>query len=92
MGLIVQTTLDSGITVNNSYVRIDNFSGTKEEVTIDVKFYADKQSQREGKPYVQSTFYSFSYDINNAQNLLQQAYSMIKGLPEFLNATDDLED
>lgn len=89
-GLILpQMELESGLIVENVFVRIDTVSGNINSITIDVKLYASKDFFEQGKPYIKENVYEFEHDSSeSAYNVFKQGYMFLKTLPGFEDARD----
>lgn len=81
--------LNTGLVLNNVYVRIDTISGNKSELSIDVKVYVNQEHYNNGKACVDSNSYNFTPNVNeDALNYHKQAYLYLKTLDEYANAID----
>lgn len=78
------------IQVENSYTRVDSYSGTKDTTTIYVNTYLSKQNFEEGNACLGPTkILSFAHSVDdNAPNTIKQGYLFLKTLPEFSDAID----
>lgn len=82
-------TLESGITVESSYVRVDTISGSKDSLLVTVNYYVSQESFNEGKSYIKSEQFSFVPTVEDGSaNFIKQAYESLKERREFANATD----
>ncbi|WP_375104044.1 hypothetical protein ACDZ28_13655 [Paenibacillus sp. RS8] len=85
-------TLDSGIDVESSYVRIDTINGNKNSLTIGVSYYVSQESFSEGKPFFEMEWHTFQPSVaDGSLNYHKQGYEYLKTLPKFENAIDVLE-
>lgn len=82
MALRKNIELETGIKVNDAYLRVEIPSLTKDTLSFVVRKYADID-----KPYFKETFYNTSYDINGT-NPFKQAYEYLKTLEEFKESKD----
>ncbi|WP_340011790.1 hypothetical protein MHI32_01645 [Paenibacillus sp. FSL H7-0690] len=92
MALSMRSELESGIILEESYVRIQNLSGNKNIISIDVGVFGSQTLCEEGKPPI--SFMNYFFTPNSEDSALRwdkQAYEYLKNLPEFENATDVLE-
>lgn len=72
-----------GITINDAYIRVENISfDASKSMQFFVRIYA-----KQNFPALSEQQMFLGYDMNGA-NPYAQAYSYIKTLPEFANATD----
>ena len=67
----------------NAYIKIENFSGNKDSLTV-LAVYKKDTAQGD---YIASDAYSFDYDITGV-NPIEQAYNYLKTLPEFADAVN----
>lgn len=90
MALTIQTvTLDIGLTITNSYARIDTVAGSKEGITALLNYYVSQDAYNTGKSFVRQGRYSFVPSIEDtSQNFIKQAYVYLKTLPEFDGVID----
>ena len=72
----------NGITVSQAYVKVQSVLGDKNNVAVEVAFFADSTQQ----PFTNKR-YEFTPDLDGS-NFIQQAYEYLKTLPEFADATD----
>ncbi len=88
MALQLETiTLESGITVDSSYVRVDTISGSKDSLLVAVNYYVSQDSFNEGKSYIKSEQFSFVPSVEDGSaNFIKQAYEFLKERPEFTDA------
>jgi hypothetical protein len=81
--------VNSGITVNDAYVRIDGLRGNKDKIMLTVSVYKDKQAQTDGKNPADQKLYNFIPDITDTSlNFVKQGYLYLKTLPEYSDALD----
>jgi hypothetical protein len=74
-----------GLTANEAYFRVENVSIVKNQpATIAVNIFASAENTK--KP-VQVNCYGFEYSLDG-ENVIKQAYTHLKTLPEFAGATD----
>lgn len=94
MGLSKNITLDTGITVNNAYFRIDTISGYKGGIDYGVNCYNSREDFLNGKSYLQPTkYYHFTPDVSDAgKNFIKQGYLNLKQEMDFRGAIDVLEE
>lgn len=90
MGLKLRNvSLESGIEVETSYIRIDTVNGSKDELTISANYYIDKQASDDGKPLFKYETYNFHPSVaDDSPNFIKQGYEYLKTLPEFSEALD----
>lgn len=89
MALQKNLELNTGLTVENAYLRIDAISGYKGEIAISVNSYVSQQAFIDGNEYLQQQFFTFVPSVaDDAPNFIKQGYLYLKTLPEFADATD----
>lgn len=71
----------AGLTVNNGYLRVSNFSGSKDGVSFVLSFQAAA-----GESDLTTKEFSFLPAMNS--NFIKQAYEYLKTLPEFTDVID----
>jgi hypothetical protein len=72
----------NGVTINDAYIRVSKYSGTKTQVNLTVDICANPDA----KPIQQQEIQT---GINpSGANVLTQAYNHIKTIPCFINAED----
>lgn len=93
--MALQQTLnfESGMVLENAYIRIFNLFGNKGQVTLSVVTFVNKDAALEGKPFVQAKEYYFQPNVlDDAPNFYKQGYEYLKEQPEFEGSIDVLED
>lgn len=84
--------LDSGATIEASqaYIRIDSFSGNKDEATIYINTYLSQQNFEDGKQAIEPTkIITFPHSVEDgAPNTVKQGYEYVKTLEEYSDAVD----
>ena len=92
MALIITNplVLETGITVNNCYARIDRIMGNKENMSLILNYYIGQDAYQSGKIHVkQDTTLVFAVSLEDTSpNFIKQGYEHLKTLPEFENAID----
>lgn len=89
MALLKDSTLESGIQVSQAYHRIDNVSGSKNLLFVQVNSYLSAEVFRNGKIALEVKHYSFTPSTaDDAQNFIKQAYEHLKTLTDFESAID----
>ena len=93
MGLSKNITLNTGITVNNAYFRIDTINGYKGGIDYGVNCYNSREDFLNGKSYLEPTkYYHFIPDVTDmGKNFIKQGYLALKKETDFSGATDVLE-
>lgn len=71
----------AGLTVNDGYLRVSNFSGSKDGISFVLSFQAAV-----GEAALTTKEFSFVPAMDS--NFIAQAYLHLKSLPEFADATD----
>ncbi|OMD19214.1 hypothetical protein BJP48_11950 [Paenibacillus odorifer] len=92
MALTKSVELDSGVVVDNAYIRIQGLNGNKDIVSIHVEVFATQELCEQGK--IPVSYMSFTFKPSDEENALRwdkQAYEYLKTLSEFEGATDVLE-
>ncbi len=93
MALSKNIVLGNGLTVDNSYIRIDTISGYKSGLDISVNSYVSRQDFKDGKGYLEQKFYNFVPNVDdNAKNFIKQGYEYLKTLDEYKDAISILEE
>lgn len=93
MGLAITKNLQSGITLNDSYVKVFSFYGDKQRVSFTLNTYISRQACLEGKTAVSSESYAFIPDVSNkAPNFIRQMYLYVKQMPDYAKSLDVLEE
>jgi len=92
MALTKTITLDSGLTVSDVYVRIDNQAG-RDSVRLTVNYYVSRTQFYAGSSALApSKNYTFTPDITSTgANFIKQGYVYLKTTDDFSDATDVLE-
>lgn len=90
MALQINITTDSGITVEDSYARIGNIEGNKNNLNFVLNFYKNKASFQENLASLKNEYYSFAPNMDS--NFIQQGYENLKMKEEYKNAIDLLDD
>lgn len=90
MALIINSLeLSNGLSANNVYVRIDTVNGSKEEITISLNYYVNKDSFTQGKSPLKQYHHSFVPSVGeDSPNFIKQGYEYIKTIPEFAESVD----
>jgi hypothetical protein len=89
MALLKMIETESGLTVENSYMRIEVLSGDKSNITFQLSGYVNQEAYSNGKVQIISKTFNFIPDIaDNAPNFIKQGYEYLKTLPEFEGAID----
>ncbi|WP_440961276.1 hypothetical protein ACN6KS_02525 [Paenibacillus nitricinens] len=92
MALKKTIVLDSGLTANGAYIRIDSLSGYKGGLDISVNSYITQEAFNTGQGYLEQKFYSFVPSVeDDAPNFIKQGYEYLRTLSEFDGAIDVLE-
>jgi hypothetical protein len=79
---ITNNVVYKGIPINNAYIRIWRYEGSKENTHFEAGIHADKDSEM-----ITSKGYQFPLNLDGA-NTIKQAYEYLKTLPEFSDAVD----
>lgn len=92
MALTKVTELESGIIVEEAYIRVQGINGNKNILAVSLEVFASKQLCDEGKQPI--SYMSFTFVPDTSENSLRwdkQAYDHLKTLPEFAGSIDVLE-
>ena len=80
---------NSGVSLVNTYIRIDTVSGCKNNILLTVNSYVSQETFNEGKAYLEQKFYAFTPSIaDGSENFIKQGYNYLKTLDEYTGATD----
>lgn len=89
MALKKDVNTDIGLTLSNSYIRIDEQSGTKENINIRTRVYLSQEAREQGYRWVVERIYNFIPSVDDlAPNFIKQGYEYLKTLPEYADAID----
>lgn len=89
MALLKTITTNTGIEVQNAYIRVDAVAGYKGGIEASVNFYVSQQAFVDGNGYVQQKIINFVPSVEQgSENFIAQAYGHLKTLPEFADAID----
>jgi hypothetical protein len=89
MALLSRIELQSGIVVESAYLRIRQFSGSKQGINFDLVGYLSKEAFEANKANFSCSHYSFAPSLEDgADNMIKQAYIYLKTLPMYTNAVD----
>jgi hypothetical protein len=80
--IIVNDGFGQDITIPNVYIRVDSVSGGKDNLSILVNLYKDKNLAP-----IQTNRFMFQPAMDG-KNFIAQAYDHLKTLPEFTGTTD----
>ena len=87
MALQMEYTNEYGLTTQ-AYIKIDDLIWKKENTMLRIEVFANKQARNEDKRPLEMIVEHFQPDLNSLDNLVKQAYTYLKTLPEFENAED----
>lgn len=91
MALLMKIELNSGIIVDEAYIRIENISGNKEQQQITLNIYFSTDAVNSSKNPVDQRYYNFVPSVDDrSPNFIKQGYEHLKTLDEFKNAIDVL--
>lgn len=78
-----------GLTVPQAYIRIDEQSGGKQNISLRVRFYTTLEAAQTGKQWLEEVIISFEpKTTDGSSNFLEQGYEHLKTLPEFSESVD----
>lgn len=89
MAIVHTINLDSGLVVNQAYIRVQGINGNKNLAAITLEAFVSHQKCEEGKTPI--AYYNYTFEPNMDEDALRwdkQAYEYIKTLPEFIGAID----
>lgn len=79
----------AGIEIPNAYARFEGINGDKNNLDMQMVFYANQQACLDGSAPFNRVQFSFMPDMSDgAPNYHKQAYEIAKTKPEFDGATD----
>ena len=95
MALMQTVSLKSGLVVQNGYWKITSLN-TEDKKTgdsiarcrVELRLYKDQPTLADGKSHILIRNIFFDYDITNAQNIFEQAYTAAKQDERFLGSLD----
>lgn len=89
MALIKKLILDSGLTIEQAYIRVQGINGFKGILTASLEIFLTKEICEEGNSPIHFMSYNFVPDEDeNSLRWDRQAYEYLKTLPEFEGAID----
>ena len=89
MALSKDVTLESGLIVENAYIRITEIAGNKHQLNIIVNSYISQQAFQDGKTFLEQKLYSFTPSVEEGSpNFIKQGYEFLKTLKEYQDAVD----
>lgn len=89
MALTKTVELSNCISVENSYLRIDTYSGNKGTLSIALNYYSSKDVSDAKGEYIVRKLYDLPLSTDdNSSNPIKQGYEYLKTLTEFSGATD----
>lgn len=93
MGLQLNSvSFDTGLTLNNVYVRIHTVTGGKDAGQIIADFFKSRDDSLNGARSLKSEIIGINFDMtSSSKNFVIQAYNYMKTLTEFQSATDVFE-
>lgn len=92
MAITKNIELNTGLLVENAYIRIDSLSGCKENLSMSVNAYLSQEDFTQGKAYLEQEIHSFTPSVEDgSENFIKQGYTYLKTLQKYLNAVDVLE-
>jgi hypothetical protein len=83
---LTKETKFKGVTIPDAYIRVNNFSGSKDSIAFNVGFYGNADENGEREMFDQKA-YQCAYNLNGS-NAVKQAYDHLKTLPEFTGALE----
>lgn len=93
MALKCKIELQSGVILNESYIKIIENGGNKDLQNIRVAFYNSETDYTSGKTVIDSELQSFIPDITDSGlNFIKQGYEYLKNLDRYKDAVDLLDE
>lgn len=86
MAILNTVNLDNGLTIENAFLQISNFSGDHDILHFNVSVYMNESAYQDGKPSITTLDYSMDYDKD--RNLYKQMYNHLHNLPEYEDAIE----
>jgi len=89
MALKISIASSIGITLPDAYIKVANVAGSKELMQLCIQVYTNELAAKNKKSPVETTYKNFTPSVREgSENFIKQGYEFLKGLPEYLNATD----
>lgn len=88
MGLQLPFTTEFGIELTTAYAKIISYRGDKNDLKIEVAYFATQAARDEGKPILERRWYSWSA---NADAFTEECYTHLKTLADFAEAEDVID-
>ncbi|MEK5181727.1 hypothetical protein [Paenibacillus odorifer] len=89
MALLKEMTLESGLIIEQAYIRVQGLNGNKGVVAISLEIFLTRELCEEGKSPIAFLSFAFEPDENeDSPRWDKQAYKYLKTLPEFYGAID----
>lgn len=77
--------IDTGLTINDAYARVDRFSGDKHYVGFSVQVFVNQSARADGK----SAIAQLNFEVPYVDGMsMVSLYNHLKTLPEFAGAID----
>lgn len=86
MPLVADVELESGLVLNDAYLVITSFSGTKKQIDFVLSIYVNKESYNEERTALSTRV--FSLDFDKDRNLFRQMYGYLLTFPEYEDAVE----
>lgn len=86
MALKTDVERESGLVIDDAYLRVVKFSGTKSYLDFTLNIYVNRQAYDKGRYAVSSKFYNMSFDKD--RNLFRQMHEYLRALPEYEDAVE----
>lgn len=81
--------LNNGLVLENCYVKVESVSGTKEDLSFNMKIFVNEQARVNNKSWIDERQYNFTPDIGeDSENFIKQSYEYLKSLDDFKNSID----
>ena len=89
--MAIQLTIQTphGLTITDSYVKIQTVGGGKDRAVIELFYYVNQAASKDGLEPLVRTYHDFIPSVAiDADNFIKQGYDHVKTLPEFASAID----
>lgn len=89
MALKNKILLESGLEITESYIKINTYCGTKNNIDICTTCFVNEELYKAEKLPILTKYYSFIPSVSNdSSNFIKQGYEYLKTLDEFKSAID----
>lgn len=88
MALTIEGNNEFGFTSGQTYVKINRFSGTKDQIELDLTYYASPEARANNKRPFTVRKAIISYPTIGVRDIMEYCYEQLKLQSEFYNSTD----